>query len=97
MPATWDKTAYLIAEPGKAIVLCRQKGTLHYIVGINGTNNKLPVNLDLKKWGKGFSRFRLISEGKNQLMEFNVQTYPISSAWSYMLAPKGGFIIQFNK
>jgi hypothetical protein len=97
MPATWDKTEYIIAEPGKSIVLSRQKDALHYIVGINGTNNKLPVSLDLKKWGKGFSKFRLISEGKDQLMEFNVQTYSLSSAWSYVLAPKGGFIIQFIK
>ncbi|UOE49781.1 glycoside hydrolase family 97 protein [Mucilaginibacter sp. SMC90] len=95
MPATWDKTDYLVAEPGKAIVLSRQKGALHYIVGINGTNNKLPVNLDLKKLGKGFSKFRLISEGKDQLMEFNVQTSSSISNWAYNLAPKGGFIIQF--
>lgn len=95
MPATWDKTDYLVAEPGKAIVLSRQKGVLHYIVGINGTNNKLPVNLDLKKLGKGFSKFRLISEGKDQLMEFNVQTSSSISNWAYNLAPKGGFIIQF--
>jgi hypothetical protein len=97
MPATWDKTACIIGEPGKALVLSRQKDALNYIVGINGTNNKLPVTLDLKKWGKGFSKFRLISEGKDQLMEFNIQTYPISSAWSYMLAPRGGFIMQFIK
>jgi hypothetical protein len=97
MPATWDKTECIVAEPGRSLVLYRQKDALHYIVGINGTKDKLPVTLDLKKWGKGFSRFRLISEGKDQLMEFNVQTYDISSAWSYTIAPKGGFIIQFIK
>ncbi|HEY4286267.1 MAG TPA: glycoside hydrolase family 97 catalytic domain-containing protein [Puia sp.] len=97
MPATWDKTECIIAEPGKAIVLSRQKDALHYIVGINGTSNKLPVKIDLTKWGKGFSKFRLISEGKDQLMEFSVQTYPVSSGWSYILAPRGGFIIQFIK
>jgi hypothetical protein len=97
MPATWDKTECIIAEPGKSIVLSRQKDALHYVVGINGANNELPVKLDLKKWGKGFSKFRLISEGKDQLMDFNVQTYSISSDWSYVLAPRGGFIIQFIK
>jgi alpha-glucosidase len=97
MPATWDKTDYIIAEPGKSIVLSRQKDAFHYIVGINGTNNKRPISLNLKKWGKGFSKFRLISEGSDQLMDFNVQTYSITSTWSYMIAPKGGFIIQFMK
>jgi alpha-glucosidase len=97
MPATWDKTECIMAEPGKSIVLSRQKGALHYIVGINGTHNKLAVKMDLKKWDKEFSKFRIISEGKDQLMEFNIQTYAISSAWSYVLPPKGGFIIQFIK
>ncbi|WP_317169472.1 hypothetical protein [Mucilaginibacter humi] len=76
-------------------MLYRQKDALRYIVGINGTNNKHPLTLDLKKWGKGFSRFRLISEGKDALMGFDVNTYDINSAWSYTIAPKGGFVIQF--
>jgi alpha-glucosidase len=97
MPATWDKTEYVIAEPGKAIVLARQKDKLSYIIGINGTNTALPVSIDLKKYGKGFSKFRIISEGKEPLMEFKVQTYPVTSKWNYDLAPKGGFIIQFIK
>lgn len=97
MPATWDKTEYLVADPGKAVVLSRQKGALNYIVGINGTNNKMPVSLDLKKLGKGFSKFRLISEGKDQLMEFDIKTNAVASNWSYTLVPKGGFIIQFIK
>lgn len=97
MPATWDKTDYIIAEPGKAIVLSRQKDNLSYIVGINGTNTASPVSIDLKKYGKGFSKFRIISEGKDALMEFKVETYPLTSNWKYNLAPKGGFIIQFIK
>lgn len=97
MPATWDKTETVIAEPGKAIILSRQKDALHYIVGLNGSNNTTPVRLNLRKWGKGFSKFRLISEGRDRLMEFRVKTYPISSTWSYVMAPKGGFIVQFIK
>jgi alpha-glucosidase len=97
MPATWDKTECLVADPGKSIVLSRKKDNLSYVVGINGTNAALPVSIDLKKYGKGFSKFRIISEGKDPLMEFNVQTYPLTSNWKYNIAPKGGFIIQFIK
>jgi len=97
MPATWDKTECLVADPGKSIVLSRKKDNLSYIVGINGTNAALPVSIDLKKYGKGFSKFRIISEGKDPLMDFNVQTYPLASNWKYNIAPKGGFIIQFIK
>jgi len=97
MPATWDKTEYIIADPGKVIVLSRQKDNLSYIVGINGTNAAEPISINLKKYGKGFSKFRIISEGKDALMDFKVETYPITSKWQYNLAPKGGFIIQFIK
>ncbi|QNL47776.1 glycoside hydrolase family 97 catalytic domain-containing protein [Olivibacter sp. SDN3] len=95
MPATWDKTESVMAEPGKLLVLSRKKDALSYIVGINGTNEELPIKLDLAKYGKGFSKFRIITEGEEPLMEFKVQTYPIAADWSYILAPKGGFIIQF--
>ncbi|WP_291142113.1 glycoside hydrolase family 97 protein [Flavobacterium sp. UBA7680] len=97
MPATWDKTEAIIAEPGKTVVLSRQKDNLSYIIGINGTNTALPVSIDLAKYGKGFSKFRVISEGADPLMEFKVSNYPITSKWNYNLAPKGGFIIQFIK
>lgn len=95
MPATWDKTEYVIAEPGKALVLSRKKDALSYIVGINGTNTKMPVKVDLAKYGKGFSHYRIIKEGQDALMGFDVKTYPITSNWQYSIAPKGGFIIQF--
>lgn len=97
MPATWDKTECIIAEPGKAVVLSRKKDNLSYIVGINGTNTVQPISIDLKKYGKGYSKFRIISEGKDKLMDFKIETHPITSKWQYNLAPKGGFIIEFIK
>ncbi|RQP09489.1 MAG: glycoside hydrolase [Parapedobacter sp.] len=95
MPASWDKTESVIAEPGRLLVLSRQKDSLSYIVGINGTDNKLPIKLDLAKYGKGFSKFQIITEGEEPLMEFKIQAYPITADWPYVVAPKGGFIIQF--
>ncbi|AUD01016.1 glycoside hydrolase family 97 protein [Spirosoma pollinicola] len=96
MPATWDKTESIVAEPGEQIILSRQKDRLSYIVGINGTNKAVPVKLNLVKYAKGFSKFRVISEGENPLMSFKTETYPITSTWQYVFAPKGGFIIQFT-
>ncbi len=95
MPATWDKTECIVAEPGEAIILSRQEGAHSYIVGINGDHKAMPLKLDLTKYGKGFSKFSIITEGEDPLMEFKTETYPIATDWSYTLAPKGGFIIQF--
>lgn len=97
MPATWDKSEGIICEPGEAIVLSRQKDARSYIVGINGTNEPKPVKLDLKKYSGNFSHFKLISEGKDPLMEFATNIFPVEgdAEWAYSMAPKGGFILQF--
>ncbi len=95
MPASWDKTESIVAEPGEQIILARQKDHLSYIIGINGTNKILPVKLNLARYARGFSKFRVITEGANSLMSFKTETYPITSTWQYAFAPKGGFIIQF--
>ena len=97
MPATWDKTECINCEPGEAIVLSRQKDSLNYVVGINGGDKQLPVKFDLKKYAGNYSHFRIIKEGKDPLMEFDITTYPLdnNSEWIYSIAPKGGFIIQF--
>lgn len=95
MPASWDKTESIVAEPGEQIILARQKNRLSYIVGINGTNKALPVQLNLTRYARGFSKFNVITEGENPLMGFKTETFPITSNWQYTVAPKGGFIIQF--
>lgn len=96
MPATWDNTKCLAAEPGKQIVLYRQKDNLSYIVGINGTDKELPVSLNLENLGD-YRDFTLISEGDDLLMDFSVKTLPVSSKWEHTFAPRGAFIIQLNK
>jgi len=96
MPATWDNTECLKAEPGKEIILYRQKDSLSYIVGINGTDKELPVALDFKKFSN-YSKYTLISEGEDPLMDFSVQTLPVESDWTHTFAPRGAFIIEFNK
>ncbi|GAB3012053.1 glycoside hydrolase family 97 protein [Spirosoma pulveris] len=96
MPASWDKTESIVAEPGEQIIISRQKDRLSYIVGINGTNKSIPVSLNLSKYAKGFSKFRIISEGDDPLMTFKTETHPVTSTWQYALSPKGGFIIQFT-
>ena len=94
LPATWDKTECLIGEPGKAIVLFRQKDSLSYIVGINGTDNELPIKLNLEKYKNDYSSFRIIREGKDKLMEFSSSIIPLENEWHYTISAKGGFVIQ---
>ncbi len=96
MPATWDETQYIVADPGEGIVLYRKQGDRSYIVGINGAVKELPLTIDLKKYSGDHASFKLIKEGEDPLMEFSVETHQVSSNWSYTMAPRGGFIIEFT-
>lgn len=95
MPATWDSTQYIVADPGEAIVLYRKHGDRSYIVGINGSNKKAPLTIDLTKYSGDHSSFKLIKEGDDPLMEFSVESQDVSSNWSFDLASRGGFILEF--
>lgn len=96
MPATWDYTESVLAEPGRAIILYRRKDDQSYLVGINGTNGDFPVSIDLRKYVVQGNTMTLITEGTNRLMEFNGEEHSTVDQWEYTMAPKGGFIISFN-
>ncbi|SHK35577.1 glycoside hydrolase family 97 protein [Xylanibacter ruminicola] len=47
LPTVWDETRYVSGYPGESVVLARRSGTTWYIAGINGTNNKKTLDVDL--------------------------------------------------
>ena len=61
-PARWDETRCLVGEPGQVAVFARRSGKSWFIAGINGTDNPLPVDLDLSPF-KNFRHRLLIAEG----------------------------------
>ena len=95
MPATWDSTQYIVADPGQAIVLYRKHGNKSYIVGINGSSKRSPLTIDLTKYSDNHGSFKLIREGDDPLMDFSVEIHDVTSNWSYEMAPRGGFILEF--
>ena len=47
LPTIWDETRYISGYPGESVVLARRSGTTWYVAGINGTNNKKTLDVDL--------------------------------------------------
>ena len=47
LPTVWDETRYISGYPGESVVLARRSGTTWYVAGINGTNNKKTLDVDL--------------------------------------------------
>lgn len=95
MPATWDNTECILAEPGDAIILLREKDSRKYIVGINGTDEKKSIKINLSKYNGKASNFNLFSEGEDPLTSFDTNIFTVNEDWAHIIPPKGGFIIQF--
>ena len=47
LPTTWDETRYVSGYPGESVVLARRSGDTWYVAGINGTDNKKVLDVDL--------------------------------------------------
>ena len=47
LPTTWDETRYVSGYPGESVVLARRSGDTWYVAGINGTNSKKTLDVDL--------------------------------------------------
>ena len=47
LPTTWDETRYVSGYPGESVVLARRSGNTWYVAGINGTDQKKVLDVDL--------------------------------------------------
>jgi hypothetical protein len=95
-PARWDETKCLIAEPGQLAVFARRSGKSWFIAGVNGTNESLPVNLDLSAFKKFHRRFAVV-EDDDANMQVAVAPLEYSDEWKHEIPPRGGFILRLDK
>jgi len=95
-PARWDETRCLMGEPGKVVVFARRSGGSWFVAGLNGSDEPLPIDVDLSGFGE-FSKRLLIAEGKDPAMQVTVSGVPSSGHWKHEMPPRGGFILRLDK
>ena len=95
-PARWDETRCLIGEPGKVVVFARRSGASWFVAGLNGTDEPLPVDLDLSGFNDFPKRFA-ITEGADAAMQVSVAAVPVSDHWKHEMPPRGGLILRLDK
>ena len=78
LPTVWDETRYVSGYPGESVVLARRSGNTWYVAGINGTNYKKTLDVDLS-----------FIEGNNHC----VQTFADADASQYQLAGEKDWLI----
>ena len=47
LPTVWDETRFVSGYPGESVVMARRNGSTWYVAGINGTNEKKTLDVDL--------------------------------------------------
>jgi alpha-glucosidase len=94
-PARWDETRCLAGEPGRVAVFGRRSGRSWFIAGLNGTDQPLPLKLDLTDY-RAFPTRILIAEGPSPQMEVAATSVKAASRWSHTLPPRGGFILRLD-
>ena len=96
MPATWDESRCLLAEPGEAVVFARRKGSTWFIAGLNGTSQSRSLTLDLGAF-RGSDRATLLSEGTDPVMLIQSTALKRPRKWHHTLPPRGGFILRLDR
>ncbi|HTH49670.1 MAG TPA: glycoside hydrolase family 97 catalytic domain-containing protein [Candidatus Limnocylindria bacterium] len=96
MPATWDESRCLLAEPGEAVVFARRKGTSWFVAGLNGTSQARDIALDLRPF-RGSDRATLLAEGTDPVTLIRSTTLERPRKWHHILPPRGGFILRLER
>ena len=64
LPAAWDDTRFVDGYPGESAVLARQKDGKWYVAGINGTNERKTLTLNLPFRAKSYTLYSDGADGK---------------------------------
>jgi hypothetical protein len=95
-PARWDETRCLLGEPGRVVVFARRSGGTWFIAGLNGTNKRMRVDLDLETFA-GFPKRTLITEDTDAVMRVKAQAVAASNRLEHVFLPRGGLILRLGK
>ena len=93
VPTTWERSLLLDGYPAKFCVMARLSKGKWYISGINGTFEKMTINLDLTRLHGDFKSIDIIADGKTN-KEFSSYSEPLSHGQNIKieLLPAGGFV-----
>ncbi|HAZ74121.1 MAG TPA: alpha-glucosidase [Rikenellaceae bacterium] len=95
LPTAWDDTRFIAGYPGENAVLARKSGDKWYIAGINGTDNRITMNISLdrlKKFGLSAHNATIFTDtdsGKG----FVISSLEAEDSYTMKMGPRGGFVI----
>lgn len=95
LPTVWDDTKLLSGYPSSHVVLARKNGDCWYIAGLNGTNGKKSLTVDLSFIQEPVKEITLYADGKER-NQFDIQTLPglKKAVHEVDCLPRGGFVMK---
>jgi alpha-glucosidase len=87
VPVVWDETRFLVAEPGRCVVVARRRSEHWWVAGINGLAEPRSLELDLTHLGP--ARWRVLGDGGSR---DEIAVRESGGALQLLLAPRGGFL-----
>ncbi len=92
VPTAWDETRFIDGYPGKFVVIARKSGDKWYIAGINGTDKKKELSLDLS-FLPDETKATLITDGPDRSFSRTTLEKDAARKPNINLPPNGGFVI----
>jgi alpha-glucosidase len=87
VPVVWDETRFLVAEPGRCVVVARRRGEDWWVAGVNGLAEPCDLELDLTSLGQ--DRWRVLGDGGSR---DEIADRASAGTLGLRLAPRGGFL-----
>ena len=97
LPTVWDDTKLLSGYPSSYVVLARKSGACWYIAGLNGTNEKKSLAVDLSFIQGPVKEITLYADGKER-NQFDIQMLSglKKSVHEVDCLPRGGFVMKVS-
>jgi alpha-glucosidase len=92
VPTAWDDTRFIDGFPGRYAVIARKAGDAWYVGGINGTNQEMPLTLDLS-FIPPDARVTLITDGPDRTFTQKALERDADGKFDVRMQPYGGFVI----
>lgn len=93
LPTVWEDTKLLDGYPSHHVVMARKNGDCWYIGGLNGTNESLPLTVDLSFIPENIQEITLYADGEKRHQFAIRQLSGTEKHVQVDCLPRGGFVM----
>jgi hypothetical protein len=98
VPAAWDETRALVAEPGREVVVARRDKDVWYVGGLNGQNAAASARVPLAFLGAGSWTMTLIRDGDaDRTFADATSTVTPKDVSEVPMRAMGGFVMRLTR